>query len=198
MGISKLNILKLSWHGLFYVGRFIIPWLCAQGFCGARFGPLSPQMSPDGTCFSCRSTLSLSDLWVLWRCSQDKRDDPSRHWVLQAQMCKHDNPKGNLSPVGRSGVINAIHLGHILHSTYGWPAGLSPERTIEFAALNFCSILCTLPLLFLGILSQNKHLWEMPCLKVCIPLKIWAKTHETCVCPRAKMKKRFQTAFKIH
>lgn len=67
-------------------------------------------------------------------------------------------------------------------------AALDPPRRTEprtyygVAALIFCFIFCTLPLLFLGILSQNKYLREMPGLKVCFPLKIWAKTHGTHVC----------------
>lgn len=77
--------------------------------------------------------------------------------------------------------ISAALLGCILHSSYEHPGRTEPRMDYGLAALTFCFILSTLPLLFLGILSQNKYLWERPYVKVYFPFESQAKTLGTWV-----------------
>lgn len=106
---------------------------------------------------------------------------PGRYSVLPAQTCQHVNPQGNPSLVGREVgdkcCPSGVHSAQLLWA----PGRTEPRMDYGLAALIFCFILGTLPVLFLGILSQNKYLWERPYVKVYFPFESQAKTLGTCV-----------------
>lgn len=163
-------MLKLPWQGLFCVGRLIIPWLCTRPLLGLFMALCYPR---------CHLMALASAAWVLchflaWdfcdAAARTRGKTPSRHLVLQAQMFKHVNPQGNQFPVGRT-VGDKCYPPEAHSAQLLWVSSRTePRMYYGIAALIFRFMFCILLLLFLGILSPNKYLWEMPCCRVRFPM----------------------------